>query len=175
MLLRFENVEPASGRSVAVVGDKVSVIGKPIQSSTAMLFNVLTQPATSDIFSGLGSSGSNVSLAELDSATFAITGFYAFSAAAANGDIARIEIICFPVAALSVEKIKYASIGDKTSNAPRSDREIRGTLRALALHCTTAGAQAALEGGAAVSPHFGTLPATLKASTENSYREFGGW
>jgi len=174
-MIKFEHVEPASGRAVAVIGDTLAdVIGKPLSESAALAFNVADEPATSDIFAGLGTDGDDVPFTSLGSATFALTGFYAFSATTANGSVVRIEVVCFPAAALTVDKIKYAHVGDKNSDRPRPPQDIRGTLHALGMHATKAGVEATLE-VATSAPFHGTSPVTLGASTNNSYYAFGGW
>jgi hypothetical protein len=58
--------------------------------------------------------------------------------------------------------------------ATRPPHEIRGSLRSLAMHATKAGAEAPLEGGAAVAPFWGTRPTTLGASPSDGYAPFGG-
>lgn len=173
--MEFDQVGHTRPRMAVVVGDKLSVIGKPVGSVPTLQFNVTTQPAGSNIFNGLGSSGSNVALSELDSATFAQSGYYRFTADAGSSQQLAFEVICWPAAALTVDRVQYASAGEKQSGYSRPDAERRGVLRSLAAHCTKAGAQAALEGGAATAPSYGTSPVTLAASTSASLAPFGGW
>lgn len=168
--MEFEFVRSPAFRSMAVVGDTLAnVIGKPVGSSyPALVFNVTDQPSGSDIFSA----GTDVAYATAFAAAFTHSGWHTFTVAGANGESMRLDVVCFPANALTVDRIKYQ---DTTRSAVRSAPEIRGSLRALAMQATKAGAEATLEGGAAVAPFYGAKPQSLGASSDNSLTPFGGW
>lgn len=174
--LRFEKIEPVSGRILAIVGDAMSaIIGAAGNSHGATsTWNVTDQPSGSDIFSGLGTGGSDVPFSSLGSATFVVTGYYQFSVSAANGDKARVTAICFPAAALEVARIKFQNQSQHSAKT-RTNVDRRNILRALAMAATQAGVETALEGGAAVAPFHGTRPSVLGAGATDDMRVFGSW
>jgi hypothetical protein len=174
-MIKFENVEPGSSRAMAVVGDKLgTTIGKPTGDQLTPVFNCTDQPAGSDVFAGLGpnSDGIDVPYSSIGSVTFTASGFHTFTATAANGEIVRVDVVCFGANALTVPEIKYQ---DNGRSQLRSAQEARGILRALGLQAPKAGVEAALEGGAPAAPYWGTKPTTLGLSNSASFRPFGGW
>src|SRR5260221_9816741 len=165
-MIKLENVELGTGRAAAVVGDTLAdVVGKPLGSYPILAFNVIVQPSGSDIFSGLGTAGADVPFTSLGSATFSASGFHSFTAAGANGEIVKFDVVCFGTNALTVPQIKYQ---DQGRSQLRTAKEARGILRALALHATKPGAQAPHESSAPAAPYWGTKPRTLGAANNNS-------
>lgn len=167
--MQFEHIEPGQSRTMAVVGDSIAeAVGKPIGSYPALVWNVTDQPAGSDVFTA----GTDVAHATAIAATFTASGWHTFTIAGANGESLKVDVVVFPAAALAVPQLKFQ---DTTRSQSRHSKEIRGSLRGLALHATKAGAEAALEAGAAVAPFYGTRPSTLGAPGGDSLRPFGGW
>lgn len=173
--LKFDGIDTASGRTVGVELEKLAAcIGRAETTAGSLsTWNVTDQPAGSDVFSGLGTGGSDVAFSDLGSATLTVPGFYRFAVTASNGDAANVSIPVFHATALTMEKIKYASASHKLAGYARPAHEIRGTIRALGMAATQAGAEATLE-VAATAPFYGTRPTSLGASTSDNYSAFGG-
>ncbi|MEO7032507.1 MAG: hypothetical protein ABI548_01645 [Polyangiaceae bacterium] len=169
--IEFENIQASTGaRGAALVGDAIGdIIGKPNGVYPALSFNVTAQPAGSDIFSA----GSNVSWATAIAATLSAPGWHEFTAAAGDVAIFKFAIVVWPAAVLNYEPIKQESLG-----VPRSSIAQRAILRALASHASKVGAQATLEGGAAVAPWYGARPDKLNPARLDAgvtLRAFGAY
>jgi hypothetical protein len=173
--VEFEFIKSPAFRGMAIVGDTlVSVVGKPVGSYPTLSFNVTDQPTSSDVFNGLGTGGNDVPYTSIGSATFSHSGWHTFTVAGANGQAMAFDVVVFPAAALSTPTaaLKYTS---QAQNTLRSAVEIRRILKALAMHTRKSGAEAALEGGAAVSPYYGARPSVLCGDTMDSFASYGGW
>lgn len=171
MTIEFEKFPATMLRNAAVVGDTFgSVLGVPVGTLPALIFNVTVQPSGSDIFTG----GSNVSWATAIATTFSKPGRHVFQVSCTDApNIRQFEIVVWPAAALNVNGVKFNSPASAVANSARPDNERRAVLRSLAQHATVAGISATLEIATPLAPS-GVNPLTLGASNSTNLIPFGG-
>lgn len=158
-MLRFENIAH-NGRAAAIVGDAAErIFGKLVEPyrSMAIRVNVTDQPAGSTIFNGLGTSGTNLTFADLASATFAVTGFYQFTVDCGAGTPPIVlQVACFPAAALNVTAVRGRVVDAwGAGRDDRTDQERRFILRNIAQRSTQVQLETKLENSPA-APYYGT-------------------